>query len=281
MNRKKILLLGDRGKMGTALDMVFSKEYTIIGKNTDNLNAFDLNGVCNVIEEIVPDIVINTIAFVGIDACDREPQKAFILNSLLPKVLAELSMDKGFVLIHFSTEAVFSDREKYYTESDIPHPVNVYGFTKYGGDCFIQALAKNYYIFRLPLLFGEVAKKTQFVEKMLERVRAGEKVLKISDDIFSSPSYSLDIAFEAKRILEEQMPFGLFHLANDGKASLYDLMKEIIGCLNLDVEIHRASHKDFPSRGIKNTHVIIRSEKIKPLRDWREAVKEYCSKIKF
>jgi dTDP-4-dehydrorhamnose reductase len=58
-------------------------------------------------------------------------------------------------------------------------------------------------------------------------------------------------------------------------------MEEILRNLNLKVKLERASHKDFPSLGIKNTYTPIRSKKIAPLRDWREAVKDYCLKLKF
>lgn len=278
---KKILLLGSTGKMGVALKNVLERDYLIIGKNTNDFDAFNFQQVRGLIEQNRPDIVINTIAYLGIEPCEKEPEKALALNTLYPKFLAEISNELGFLLVHFSTDAVFDNAKRdFYTEKDCPRPLNIYGFTKYGGDCFIQTIAKCYYIFRLSILFGEVNKNRQFVEKMLQKVKEGQKVLKISADIIASPSYSKDIARQVKKILEASPPFGLYHIANEGKASLYDLMKEIAENLNLDVEIKKASYKDFPSQGIKNTYTPIKSEKIDPLRPWQEAVQEYCKNIK-
>ena len=99
--------------------------------------------------------------------------------------------------------------------------------------------------------------------------------MRVSADIYTSPSYSKDIAWEVKGILEEELPFGVYHIVNEGKASLYDVFKEIVENLKLDVTVERASHKEFPSKAIKSVVTPMKSEKIKSLRPWREAIAEY------
>jgi len=278
---KKILLLGYTGKMGVACREVFKADYELDCKNSGDFDAGDFERTQVVVEQSSPDIVINTVAFLGIDPSENEPNRAFRLNTLYPEVLAKLSRELGFLLIHFSTDAVFNDEKgDYYIESDCPAPLNLYGLTKFGGDCMVRSHAENYYIIRIPVLFGESTKNDQFVEKMLQRVRQGQTTLKISDDIISSPSYSLDVARKIKRIVKDDLPPGLYHLANEGKASLYDLMAEVVKNLGLDVSVERGSYNDFPFVGIKNTCTPIRSEKIDASRPWQEAVSEYCDKIK-
>jgi dTDP-4-dehydrorhamnose reductase len=281
VKNSKLLLLGSTGKMGTALKEVFRRSYDLIGKNSQDFDAVDFKQVARLINDHKPDIVINAVALLGIDPCEKEPERALRLNTLYPKFLAERSKDSGFLLIHFSTDAVFSDKQDgFCKEGDSPRPLNIYGLTKYGGDCFVQNIAKKYYIFRLPVLFGETAKETQFVEKMLKKIRQGEKSLRISADIISSPTYSKDAAREVKRIIERKCAYGLYHICNAGKASLYDLIKEIIRNLDLDVVVKKCSHRDFPCVGVKNTCTPLKSQKSGPLRPWKEAVKEYCSHVK-
>jgi dTDP-4-dehydrorhamnose reductase len=267
--------------MGTAIKDIFENDYSLICKNSGNFDASDFKQVQSVIEESNADILINTVAFLGIDPCENEPEKAFRLNTLYPKFLAELSIKKEFILIHFSTDAVFNDEKRdFYNELDCPMPVNIYGLTKYGADCFIQNISKKYYIFRVSVLFGETNKKTQFVEKMLEKTNEGEKILKISNDIILTPTYAKDVAREIKRLIEDSYPFGLYHIANEGVGSLCDLMTEIVENLELNVKVEAASYKDFPFIGIKNTFTPIKSEKINSLRPWKKAVKEYCANLK-
>ncbi|MBU2102107.1 MAG: NAD(P)-dependent oxidoreductase [Candidatus Omnitrophota bacterium] len=278
---KKILILGNTGKMGCALSDAFSAGFAIVGKHSTDLDMSDVSRLERLIEEVVPDIVMNTVAFSGIEQCEQKPQDAFCVNALLPKALAQLSREKKFTLVHFSTDAVFNDeKQDYYRESDPCRPLNVYGIAKYAGDCFIRAIAPDAYIFRISILFGRTTKNTQFVEKMLARIRAGEHSLKISSDIVVSPTYNKDVACAIRDMIERNQAPGLYHLVNQGKASLYDLMNEIVRNLRLPVEITKASHKDFPSVAVKNTYTPLASERVKPLRPWQEAVGEYCSEIK-
>ncbi|MBU2541508.1 MAG: NAD(P)-dependent oxidoreductase [Candidatus Omnitrophica bacterium] len=278
----RVLLLGSTGKMGLALTEVFTNnDFEVIGKNSKDFDARDSRQVHALIKENKPEVVLNTVASLGLDPCADDPQDTLAVNTLYPKALAELSNEYGFLLVHFSTDAVFNDeKQDYYVESDAPHPLNLYGLTKYGADCLIQAIAKTYYIFRVSVLFGETTKDNQFVEKMLQRIKQGQKALKIAADIISSPTYSRDVAGEILRILRSSSAFGLYHIANQGKASLFELMKEIIKCLKLDAEIQKASYKDFPFTCIKNTNTPLKSEKIPSLRPWQDAVREYCDRIK-
>ncbi len=278
---KKILLLGDTGKLGTAIKEVFKDGFSICGKNTSNFNAVDFNLLSSLIESDKFDIVINTIAFIGIDQCENDNKTAYILNSLYPKKLAELSKKNDFTLVHFSTDAVFDNfKMDFYNEKDIPSPLNIYGATKYLGDCFIQAYSKKYYIFRIPILFGFTKKKEQFVEKMLLKIENGAKIIKVADDIISSPTYSIDIAYKLLSFLNNNENFGLYHIANKGSVSLHEIMKNIIKNLNLDIDIQPASYKDFPFVAIKNTYTPLNSIKTSLLRHWEDALFDYCERLK-
>lgn len=280
---KKLLILGCTGKMGTAIERVFGEGggYEIVSLCSRHFDALYEESVRKVLDDFGPDIVINSVAFLGIDPCEKDMASAFALNVIYPKLLARLSNERKFTLVHFSTDAVFGDIEGdgYYTEDSCPAPVNMYGITKHAGDCVISAIAERHYIFRIGVLFGPSGKDNQFVEKMLSRVRQGHKTLNISADIFSSPTYNMDAAREIKAIMEGGLPWGLYHTANSGRGSLYDLMTEIAGTLGLKVKIERASYKDFPSAGRKNINTPMTSIKRTPLRSWREAVREYCMEV--
>ncbi|MBI3793705.1 MAG: NAD(P)-dependent oxidoreductase [Nitrospinae bacterium] len=280
----KVLILGNTGKLGLALTSAFTGGYSVTGLNSKGFKAEDFAQTRKVIEEAKPDIVFNTVAFLGIDPSEKNPEAAFRLNVLFPKLLAELSNELGFLLVHFSSDAVFDDgKGDRYVESDAARPVSIYGMTKYGGDCMIQAWAKRYYIIRVSILFGETTKQTgQFVENMIQKIRDGAKALKISGDIFASPTYSRDVGREVRRIVESGPDFGVYHVVNEGTASLHDLIVEVVARIGAkDVKVEKVSHNDFPSIGKKNTKTALNSEKIKLLRPWRDAVGEYCNGLNF
>lgn len=281
---EKLLILGCTGKMGTAVERVFGEgdSYETVSLCSRHFDAAYADSVRKVIEDYEPDIVVNTVAYLGIDPCEKDPAAAFALNVIYPKLLSELSNERGFTLVHFSTDAVFGDLagEGYFDEGSCPAPVNMYGITKHAGDNVVAAIAKKHYIFRIGVLFGPSGKPNQFVEKMLQRVRDGQATLNISADIFSSPTYNLDVAAEMRAIIEGGLPYGLYHTANSGVGSLYEMMALIAAELELKVNIEKASYKDFPSAGIKNLNTPMRSIKRPPMRAWREAIKQYCTEVR-
>lgn len=277
---KKMLLLGCTGKVGTAVRSVFCHDHRVVGKGRGDFDAADLGQVERLVRADRYDIVVNAAAFVGIDQCEMEPARAFAVNTLFPGLLAKLSAGLGFLLVHFSTDAVFSgEGSRPYLEDDCPRPINIYGLTKHAGDCLIQADAGRHYLVRISLQFGGNPRENQFVESMLARVRLGQKRLEIAADITCSPSFSRDVALQLKRLVDDEAPFGLYHVANDGQASLHELMSEIFSRLGLEVDLRLASHRDFPSVGRKNTWAVLGSQKIPPLRPWRDAVREYCAAL--
>lgn len=269
--KQRLLLLGSTGKMGTAISQVFAQNYEIISKSSKDFDAAKPEQAQALIHELKPDIVINTVAFMGIDPCEKNRSMAETINSKYPTLLAESCHQQGILFVHFTTDAVFNGAKgSAYVESDPAAPLNFYGASKHAADLLISSRCPKHYLIRLPVIFGP-SRADQFVEKMLLRAKNGNP-LRVADDVIGSPSYTIDIVTALKAMIEEQKPYGLYHLANEGQASLYDLMKECLEQAKIDVPLSRASHLDFPSVGIKNTFTPMTSEKIAPLRPWREAV---------
>jgi dTDP-4-dehydrorhamnose reductase len=271
-----VLILGHTGKLGARLAEAFAATWRVVGGSGREFDAADFGQVTAFVTAKRPDIIVNTVAFLGIDPCEKEPERALTLNTLYPRHLAGLAESRGIPLVHFSTDAVFSgETGEPLTEEDAADPVNLYGLTKYGGDCFVRAACRRHYLFRVPLLFGPGGRGNQFVERMIERIRAGQDGLRVSDDIVSSPSYSRDVASRVVELVGEGAPFGTYHLANEGSASLYELIEEIARRISPGMTIDKASFRDFPHMGRKNTVTPLRSVRTAPLRPWRDAVADY------
>jgi dTDP-4-dehydrorhamnose reductase len=248
----------------------------VTGLSSADLDARDFDAVEARVRAEAPDVVVNAVAMLGIDACEKDVEAAFRLNAYLPRLLARLMAESGGILVHFSTETVFSGRlGRALTEDDEPDPVNVYGHSKYMGDLLVRDALDRHYLFRLPVLFGPSPRRNQLLERMLDRARAGESVLRLAADIVTSPTYSLDIAARVRRALDEGWDFGLYHLANAGQASLHDLVAEALRLAGLPTRVEPASWRDFPSLAPKNTVTPLVSAKCSPPRPWREALAEY------
>ena len=80
----KILIFGSRGLVGSSLVRTFEseKEYEVIGANRDTANLFSFNETSKLIEEVLPDVVINAAAKVGGIVANNTNRTEFILENL-------------------------------------------------------------------------------------------------------------------------------------------------------------------------------------------------------
>lgn len=276
-----ILLLGSTGKMGTALSRVLGRRHRVTGLCSAQLDAGDFDAVRRRIAEGGFQAVINTIAFVGVDPCERDPARALHLNALLPRNLARWSHELDYELVHFSTDAVFSGDKggEPYDETDTPSPVNVYGMTKYTGDVLVAEQGGRCHVARIGILFGDSTKRNQLFEKMVDAVKGGRTPLRLATDAVASPTSSLDVAEEIAGWLERGHPYGLHHVTNRGQASLYDFIRHALAALGLEAEIQPALQSEFPSLARKSTYIPLTSRGIR-LRPWREALDDYCRTLR-
>lgn len=274
----KIAILGGTGLLGTALaDYCEKKEILFFEINHSDCDVItQQQKMFSILDRENPDIIINTIALVGVEPCENNPLKAYQINSLFPYELAKYSNKNHTHLVQISTAEVF-DGEKLqpYLESDFPNPQNIYGGTKFLGENLVRNNCATYSIIRLPALFGKRRnKKSSYADKVYAWLDTNKK-LRITDDKIDSPTYASDVA---KVIFEEVIPFHkneIIHIANSGETSLYDFVLEMGSIYGKNLNFDRAKSSDFPTIANKTLYASLSSSKIKKLRKWEEALKEY------
>lgn len=275
------LIFGGSGKLGSALTRAFAEGWELRSVASQELDVTDKAALRGLLSKERPQVVFNAKVIGGVDACEQVPGLAFRINTRFPAQLAELSEELGFTLVHFSTDAVFPDCKpgSHHTESSSARPLNSYALTKYGADCLIPAITNRAYIMRLSVLFGGCQRATQFVERMIENALAGAPLLRVAHDVVSTPSYSLDVAARIRAMLEQGTPPGLYHVANQGPASLFELVKTAVALLGLPTVVEPVPASSFPSAGRRSKYTPLASEKIAPLRPWQEALADFCRSL--
>ena len=276
----KILLLGSSGTVGTAIEDVCSdRGIDCAGLTHEDIDITDFDGVRTAVEKAGPDAVINAVAIVGINQCELEPQRAFNVNAIAVSGLAKMCKERGIVLVQPSTHVVFDGtKEEPYTEDDLPNPASIFSVSKLAGEFFAQNMCSTHYIPRFPTLFGRRRNKAPgFVDKVVEWIKKGNE-LRIADDKIDSPTYTVDAAKAIISLLEEKKPFGVYHVANSGVVSYYDFVARLTELLNVDVKLIRAKDNDFPSLAHKPLRTALRTLRMKPLRSWEDALREYVAR---
>ena len=84
------LITGANGQVGRELqDKLELKNYSFTALGRDKLDITDINSVASVLNECRPKLVINTAAYTAVDKAESDPEKAYQVNMLGAKNLAE------------------------------------------------------------------------------------------------------------------------------------------------------------------------------------------------
>ena len=101
------------------------------------------------------------------------------------------------------------------------------------------------------------------------------KVLKIVDEEKSCFTYTPDLALETKKMIEEKIPFGIYHVVNEDACTWYEAALELFKLAKMDVEVIPVGSSEFPRPAKRPRSSVLLNTKLKSLRSYKEALKEY------
>jgi dTDP-4-dehydrorhamnose reductase len=224
----KILLLGKNGQVGWELQRSLAPLGELLALDRHSTEA---EGGCGDLSQperlrqtvlaLRPDVIVNAAAHTAVDKAESEPELARALNARAPGVLGEAAHSVGALLVHYSTDYVFSGSGVTpWTENAPTGPLNVYGSTKLEGERAIQASGCRHLIFRTSWVYA--ARGGNFAKTML-RLAAERERLTVIDDQFGAPTSAeliADVTAHAiRQTLREPRHAGLYHLAAAGETS--------------------------------------------------------------
>ncbi|MBU4453129.1 dTDP-4-dehydrorhamnose reductase [Patescibacteria group bacterium] len=282
----KILITGSQGMLGQDLVNVFlSAGHEVIPATRKDLDITDQISVNTFVDQLKPDVIINAAAYNAVDAIEKDEEfnRAMKINGEAPGYLAQASARVGASFVHFSTDYVFDGNGKqYYAEDDAVNPISRYGVSKFKGEQMALKMGGGVYICRVSKLFGESgvgeSAKENFVSIML-RLNKDLPDLKIADEEYGLPTYSLDVAKSVLELIEGEYQPGIYHMVNEGEpVSVYGFAKEIFEMLGIKDNYRPCPRSDFP-RPAKCPHYSpLKNTKLPKLRLRNEALKDFLLK---
>lgn len=268
---KRILVTGKDGQVGWELQRALAPLGSILSLDRSQLDLADPDSIREVIRGISPAIIVNAAAYTAVDKAESEPDLAMRVNALAPGIMAEEAKRLGALLIHYSTDYVFDGAKSGdYTEEDKPHPLNVYGMSKWEGERAIAQSGCTHLILRTSWVYS--GRGGNFVLTILRLARERDE-LKVVDDQIGSPTWARALA-EATAELLAQNPrpetCGLYHLSAHGSTSRYHLAQKIIETarqLSNDggkwATLHPIKTADYPLPAARPLNSALSNEKIK------------------
>lgn len=282
----KILITGSTGTLGGDLVKEFAGAgHELITPKSNELNITDITDVFDFVEKNKPELIINAAAYNFVDRVEEKDiySLAFAVNSSGPKFLAMAAEKQGIPMVHFSTDYVFDGKKDGYSEDDEPEPLSKYGETKLYGERFVRSNASKHYICRVSKLFGEPGEselsKQSFVEKMLE-LATDRDSLQIVDSETGCPTYTKDIARQVRALVEEEYPYGNYHIINSGGGvTWYEFALEIFDLAGIEIEVEPVSPETFKRLAERPKEAVLINTKLPELRHRREALKDFLATL--
>lgn len=278
-----ILITGAKGQLAIKFQDFFNKKdiYNAIALSREKLDISDANGVFDIFSNYKPDIVINCAAYNLVDAAEREVENAFRTNALGAKNLAIACREAGSLLVHYSTDYIFDGKkEDFYTEEDIPNPINNYGRSKLEGERYIIENTDNFLILRVSWVFGEG--KQNFLYKLNEWAK-DKRILRVVCDQISAPTYTEDIVKFTILSIKEGLR-GIYHLNNSGYCSRFELARYFLESIKWKGLILPVNSGFFGCDAKRPYFSAMSNKKISDLLgveipDWRDAVNRFIKRI--
>ena len=212
----KVLVLGSTGLLGIPLSAKLEQEgYTVIRHGYKSLSDYQvdmtiLSNAKMMLNEVNPDVVINLIALTSIDACEKDPNSAYLLNVRTVENLISWAKNHNRVkIIHISTDHMY-DGHGPHPENDVTIR-NYYAFSKYCAEHV--ALRATTCILRTNFVGrSQTPGRKSFSDWIIESLR-DKKHIKLFKDVKFSP-LSIYTLSNLIALVIEKFTVGVFNLGS-------------------------------------------------------------------
>lgn len=291
-----IWVIGHHGMLGTQLCEDLTKN------NIDFIGSGSETDICNLelLEKFAEEkskngskisLIVNCSAYTKVDLAEDEKDEAYKINAEGVKNISLVAKKIGAALIHVSTDYVFDGNgTSPYKESDEVSPIGVYGKTKLEGEKQVSEILENHYILRTAWLYGKYGKN--FAATMVNLMNSRDS-LKVVSDQKGTPTNCCTLSDVILKIVKSNLsvPFGIYHVTDEGETTWFDFAKEIYECgkksgaiSNSNCVINPCTTEEYPTKAKRPHYSVLSKEKIQNalginLPDWKSSLKNYFSQI--
>lgn len=227
----RVLITGAGGQVGHELATAFSSD-VLFAANHSILDVTDREEVISAFTRFQPEVVIHAAAWTAVDECETHPDRAYAINWLGTRNVAEASRRVGARTMLFSTDYVFDGtKSDPYVEFDAPNPQSVYGNSKYAAE---RELAgdPDALIVRISWVCG--IHGNNMVRTIL-RIADQQAKLRFVDDQRGHPTFAADVAGAVRRLIVDHRT-GIYHVTNQGPVSWFEFARAVLESAGLDPE---------------------------------------------
>lgn len=283
---KAILITGAHGVLGTAIQEVFKEEPLIAADKY----ALDVTRWYRIKEYMHGGIklIIHLAAMTDVIGCQADPQAAYFVNHTGTMNMGLLADALNVPIVYISSGGVFytDDPKREFFEYDLPNPRSHHHRSKLYGEYAVKPYSRHYIIRTGWIFGGSPAQDKKMVGATLQRIQERRRSLSVIEEATGNPTYAIDLARNIKYMLDNDLPYGLYHCAGIGMATRYDVAAAVIEHMHLEGKMCILSkNKDYNGfcnyRSMSECLVNNKLDRLcsNQMRPWREALKEYLQNV--
>lgn len=258
----KVLITGAGSQLARELQVTAPRTHTVVARHHSQLDISHEESVFEAVQEVSPDLILNTAAYTAVDRAEKERSEAFRVNAWGAASVARAAASVGARLIHFSTDFVFSGGGHEPLRPDHPpSPINAYGESKLKGESEVMAtLGSAAVIMRTAWVYSRFGRN--FVKTMLD-LMSSESRIRVVDDQIGSPTWARGLARATWKIAKLSELSGIQHWTDDGETSWYRFALAIqqdsndIGLIDSNCEVDPVSTADYPRQARRPAYSVL------------------------
>jgi len=237
-----LLVTGSSGLVASHLITLFKSKYQFTGLDISNpqnpVDITKLDQVKSALATAQADFLVHFAAFTDVTRAWQENGDknglAYQINVLGTENIVRACQEFGKHLIHISTAYVFDGQKNTpYTETDIPHPIEWYGQTKWEAEQIVSSAQTNWTILRIDQPFGSLpAKKPDVVQKIITNLKNKTLPPQFTNHTFG-PTFIDDFTKVIDWVIRTKTT-GLLHASSGESWNDYDFALTIKNALKLD-----------------------------------------------
>jgi dTDP-4-dehydrorhamnose reductase len=267
----RLLILGANGFIGQHLARAAEDEFEVVRADirlseagghplVDITSRSDIEAL---LESVQPSHVALLAALSDIDACERDPERARLLNSLAPAWVAQSCLDLGARLLFASSAAVFDGERESYVESDPVSPLSVYGRSKAEAEQRLLDIDPGSVIVRIALAVGFASDRdtNALYNKAAATLKSG-KTLAAPTFERRNPIDAHTLARVALFCLQAPEASGPLHVGAASDISRFDLLTEFARRIGCDPALVTPQTEPSPGRAPRGRCHFLRTERL-------------------
>lgn len=188
----KIAVTGVTGQVGWELVRCLQPFGKVVPLDRQNFDLGRPETLAATLKHIRPDVIFNPAAYTAVDRAESEAELAVRINAESVGVIAAEARSLGALLVHYSTDYVFSgEGDQPYRPTDPVGPRSVYGSSKLAGEEAVRASGADWLCLRTSWVYASRGKN--FVRTML-RLACDREELRVVADQVGAPTWCRLIA---------------------------------------------------------------------------------------